>query len=104
MYLLKNRDDLQNVNELISLENLLKALRLQDKLRKQNFHEDMRKVFEPVTKSNKDGSEDVTKTMTENPTENSKALANLNDNLLEIMDDRGVLASFLISPSSKINN
>ena len=104
MYLLKNRDDLQNVNELIPLENQLKALRLQDKLRKQNFHKDMRKVFEHVTKSNKDGSEDVTRTMTENPTENSKALAKLNDKLLEIMDDRGILASFLIPLSSKITN
>ena len=53
------------LNELVSLGSQVKAVRLQDKLGKQNFHEDMKKVFEPVTKSTKDVSEGVTKTMTE---------------------------------------
>ena len=43
----------------------MKAIRLQDKLGKKNFHDDMKKVFEPATKSNKDISEEVTKTKTE---------------------------------------
>ena len=53
----------------------------------------MKKVFEPVTKSIKDVSEDVTRTMTETSKENNKALSNLNDKLLEIMNDWGILAS-----------
>ena len=58
-----NREDLENLNELVSLQDRVKAIRLQDKLGKQNFQEDMKKVFEPVTKTIKDVSEDVTKTM-----------------------------------------
>ena len=53
----------------------------------------MKKVFEPVSKSNKDASEDVTKTMTESSKENNKALAILNHKLLKLMNDRGLLAS-----------
>ena len=104
LYAIKNVDDLENLNELVSLENQVKVVRLQDKLGKQNFHEDMKKVFEPVTKSIKDVSEEVTKTMTENSIKNNQALENLNNKLLEIMNDRGILASYLMSPLSKITN
>ena len=96
--------DLEKLNELVPLENQVKVVRLQDKLSKQNFHEDMKKVFEPVTKSIKDVSDEVTKTMTENSIKNNQALENLNIKLLEIMIDRGILASYLMSPLSKITN
>ena len=36
--------------------------------------------------------------------ETSKALSKLNDKLLEILNDRGVIASYLFSPLSKITN
>ena len=104
LYAIKNVDDLEKLNELVSLENQVKVVRLQDKLGKQNFREDMKKVFEPVTKSIKDVSEEVTKTMTENSIKNNQALENLNNKLLEIMNDRGILASYLMSPLSKITN
>ena len=42
--------------------------------------------------------------MTENSIENNKAIENLNIKLLEIMNDRGVLATYLMSPFSKITN
>ena len=54
LYAIKNNDDLENINELVSLENQVKVDRLQDKLGKQNFHEDMKKIFEPVTEFIKD--------------------------------------------------
>ena len=41
----------------------------------------MKNVFEPVTKSIKDVSQEVTKTMTENCIKNNKALENINDKL-----------------------
>ena len=104
LYAIKNVDDLENLNELVSLESQVKAVRLQDKLGKQNFYEDKKKVFEPVTKSIKDVSEEVTKTMTENSIKNKHALENLKNKLLEIMNDRGILASYLMSPLSKITN
>ena len=97
-------DDLEKLEELASLESQVKALRLQDKLGKRNFQEDMKKVFQPVTKTNKDTSRDKTKTMMETSTENNKTLENLNNKLLEGMTDRGIIASYLLSPSSKITN
>ena len=51
LYPIKNREDLENSNELVSLENQVKVVRLQDKFGKQRFHQDMKKLFEPVTKS-----------------------------------------------------
>ena len=104
LYAIKNVDDLENLNELVSLECQVKAVRLQDKLGKQNFHEDMKKVFEPVTKSLENTSQDITKTITETSMKNNQAIENLNRKLLEIMNDRGILASYLMSPLSKITN
>ena len=65
LYSIKDREDLENLNELVSLEDQVKTVRLQDKLGKQNFHEDMKKVFEPVTKSLENTSQDITKAITE---------------------------------------
>ena len=104
LYSIKNIEELEKLNELVSLQNQVKVDRLQDKLGKQNFHEDMKKVFEPVTKSIKDVSEEVTKTMTENSIKNNQALENLYNKLLEIMNDRGILASYLMTLLSKITN
>ena len=104
LYSIKDREDLKKLNELVSLQDQVKLVRLQDKLDKQNFHEDMKKVFEPVTKSFKDLSEEVLKTITDSSSKNSKALENLNNKLLEIMNDRGILASYLMSPLSEITN
>ena len=61
LYSIGNVEDLKDLNELALLKNQLKVVVLQDKLGKQNFHEDMKKVIEPVTKSFKDIFEEVTK-------------------------------------------
>ena len=104
LYAVKNNDDLENLKELVSLENQVKVVRLQDKLGKQNFHEDMKKVFEPVTKSLENTSQDITKTKTDTSIKNNQEqpIENLNNKLLEIMNDRGILATYLMSPLSKI--
>ena len=47
LYSIKSTYDLKNLNELTSLKSRVKALNLQNKLGKQNFHEDIKKVFEP---------------------------------------------------------
>ena len=44
----KKTEDLENLNELASLQSQVKAFRLQDQLGKQNFHEDVIEVVEPV--------------------------------------------------------
>ena len=82
----------------------MKALRLQDNLGKQNSHEDMKKEIEPVTKSFKDVSQGVTGAMTETSIENNRTLDNTNIKLLGRMNDRCIIASYLLSPLSKIIN
>ena len=74
MYSIKNRVDLENKNELVILGSQVKALSLLDKIVKQNFHEDIKKVFEPVTKCNKDVSEEVTKCTMLTSQENNKTI------------------------------
>ena len=85
LYSIKDREDLENLKELVSLESQVKAVRLQDKLAKQNFHEDMKKLFEPVTKSIENTAQDITKTITETSIKNNQAIENLNNKLLETM-------------------
>ena len=97
LYPIKHVEDIQQLNELVSLESQVKAVRLQDKLGEQNFHEDMEKAFEPVTKSIKDVSEEVRKTMTEKSLNNIKAKEKLNENFSKMMSDRGMIAPFLAS-------
>ena len=104
LYSKKDREDLEKLDELVPLQNQVKVVKLQDKLGEQNFHEDMKKVFEPVTKSLENTSENITKTSTENSIKNNLAIENLNNNLLEIMNDRGILATYLMSPLSRITN
>ena len=104
LYPFKDREDLEKLNEAVSLQNQVKVVRLQNKLGEQNFHEDMKKVFEPVTKSLENTSENLTKAITENSITNNEAIENINNKLLEIMNDRGIITSYLISPLAKIFN
>ena len=96
LYPIRNREDLEKLNEAVSLQNQVKVVRLQDKLGKQNFHEDMTKVFEPLTDTLKKTSENITKTITESSINNNKAIENLNEKVLESMNDKGLIDSSLI--------
>ena len=104
LYSIEDREDLEKLEELVSLENQVKVVRLQDKLGKQNFHEGLKKVFTLVTKSLENTSQDIIKTILETSTNNNKSLENLNNKCFEIMNDRGILASSFMSPLSKITN
>ena len=95
---------MENLEELVSLENQVKVVRLQDKLGKQNFHEDMKKIIEPVTKSIESTSQNITKTIAETSLENNQTIENINNKLLEITNDRGILATYLMTPLSKNTN
>ena len=95
MFPIKDREDLEKLNELVSLQEQVKVVRLQDKLGKQNFHEDWKEVFEPVTKSLDKTSENISKTITENSINNNKAIKNLNEKILELMNDKGLIAPYL---------
>ena len=80
LFPINNIEDLQKLDEAVSLQNQVKVVRLQDK--KQNFHEDMREVFEPVTKSIENTSANLTKAITESSVKNNKAIETLNKKLL----------------------
>ena len=97
LYSIKDREDLENLEELVSLQNQVKVVKLQDKLGEQNFHEDMKKVFEPMVDTIKDVSENITKTITETSKKNTKAISDLNEKVLELMDEKGLIAPYLTS-------
>ena len=82
----------------------MKEVRLQDKLGEQNYHQKIKKVYEPLTKAIKNTSENFTKTITDFSIENNHAIENLNDKLLEILNDRVIMAFYSVSPLSKITN
>ena len=69
---IKNVEDLQNLNELVSLQNQVQEVRLQDKLGEQNYHEDSKKLFKPVTDGIKNTSENMIKTLTESIRESKR--------------------------------
>ena len=102
LYPINNRADLEKLEELASLDNQLRKIRVQDKLGKQNVHDDMKKFFEPVSDTLENTSEDLTKTTMLTSKENDKALANIKDKHLELMNYRGIQASYLLSPLSII--
>ena len=96
LFPIKNVEDLQNLKEAVSLQNEVKLVRLQDKLGKQNFHEDLKEVFEPMTNAIKKTSENITKSITEASINNNKAIENLNEKVLESMNDKGLIDGSLI--------
>ena len=95
LFPIRNVTELQNLNEAVSLQNQVKVAKLQDKLGEQSFHEDMIKVFEPLTNTIKKTSENITKTITESSFNNNKAIENLNEKVLELMNDKGLIAPYL---------
>ena len=97
MFPIRNVEDLQKLNEAVSLQNQVQEVRLKDKLGKQNFHENMEKVFEPITQSIEKTSENITKTNTETSINNNKTIENLNETILELMDEKGLIAPNLAS-------
>ena len=104
LYSIIKRKDLENLNKLVSLNNQKDELRLQNKLGKQNFHGKMKKLFESLTNTIKDASRNISKTITETSIKNNKDLENLNNKHLEIMNERGISATYLMSPLSKVTN
>ena len=48
LYSNENRDVLEKINELVSLQDQVKTLRLQDKQENQNFQEDMKTYLNQI--------------------------------------------------------
>ena len=97
LYPINNREDLKNLNDAVLLQNQVQEVRLQNKLGDQNYHEDINKFFKPMTDELKITSEKITRTLTENSINNNKAIENLNEKILELMNEQGMIASYLVS-------
>ena len=97
LYSIKNVEDLEKLNEAISLQKQVQEVRLQNNLGDQNYHEDINKFFKPMTDELKNTSEKITRTLTENSINNNKAIENLNEKILELMNEQGMIASYLVS-------
>ena len=95
LYSIKNIEDLEKLNEAILLQKQVQEVRLQNKLGDQNYHEDINKFFKPMTDELKNTSEKITRTLTENFTKNNKAIENLNEKILELMNDKGMITPYL---------
>ena len=63
LYSIRDREDLVILEELVTLENQVEAVRLQDNLVKQNYHHKTEKFFEPVTDTIKNTSENLIKSL-----------------------------------------
>ena len=100
LYPIKNVEDLEKLEELASLQNQVNEVRLQDKLGKQNYHYEIKKLQEPTTDAIKNASKNIAKTLTETSKENNLALENLNTKLLEIMN--AVSYTHLTLPTKRI--
>ena len=96
LFPIKNREDLEKLNELVSLQNQVKTVRLQDNLGEQNFREDLKEVYEPLTNTIKNVSENISKTLTESSINNNKAIENLNEQVLESTKDKGLIDSSIL--------
>ena len=99
LYSIKNVEDLQNWNDLVSLQNQVNEVRLQDKLGEQDYHEDAKKIFKLMTDAIKNTSENVTKTLTEKSINIIEAIEKLNEKISDFMIDKGMIAPYLASSS-----
>ena len=91
-YAIEKKDELENLEELASLKNRVEEVQIQDEVSKLNFHENVKKDFEPFTDTIKSTSENLTNTIRETSIENKKAIENLNEKVLELMNDKRMIA------------
>ena len=97
LYPINNKEDLRKLDEAVSLQNQVKEVRIQDRLGEQNYLEDTKKLFKPMTDTIRNTSENVMKTLTENSINNNKTIENINEKILELMNEKGLIAQYLTS-------
>ena len=93
----RNREDLEKLEEQSLLKYQVEDLRLQDKLGKQIFHERMKILYQLFANSIKDTSRGITKTTRETFINRKKALEQINEKVLELMNNKGMIAPYLTS-------
>ena len=103
IYSVKNKDDLQDLEELADLQSKVKQVRLEEKLGKQGFHYDTKQLFEPITKT----ITDTNQKLLEETKYNTKAIENLDESNtyvknLEIMNKDEIIHPNLIRPLARL--
>ena len=84
LYSIKNLEDLKDLIEAVSLQNQVKAVKLQDRLGEPNYHQNAEKLCKPFTDSIKTTFENLSKTITETSINNNKAIENLKEKYIRI--------------------
>ena len=95
LYQIKKRDNLEKIEKLALLQNQVNNVRLQEKLGKQDFEEDLTKSLEPFSNTIKNTSGNISKTIMETSNKNNKANSDLNETALDLMNDKGMIAPYL---------
>ena len=57
----------------------------------------MKKLYDPLTDTIKNTSENITKTISETSIKNTNAISDLNEKVSELMDEKGLIAPYLAS-------
>ena len=97
LFPIKNREDFRKTEEVALIQTQIKELRLQDKLGEQNYHRNVEKLYERLTDTIKNTFEILTNTFTETSIKNNKAIENLNEKVLALLNDEGMIAPYLDS-------
>ena len=100
---INNIEELEQLNELVSLQNQVQEVRSQDKPGKQNYHFVAEILQEPPIDKIEDTSENLTKATTETSINNNKTLESLNEKVLELMNDSGMIALYLAKPLDNLS-
>ena len=66
-----------------------------EKLAKRGFQIDMKELFEPLTETIKNISQGITKSVTETSIQTNKVLEIVSEKVLELMNDKGMIAPYL---------
>ena len=102
LFPINNIEDLQKLNEAVSLQKQVQEVRLHDKLGQQNYREDTKTFFKPMTDEIKNTSEKITKTLTENSINHNETIENLNEKILELMNEKGLIVPYLTTSLANV--
>ena len=102
IYSIRNKDEIEDLNELEDLKSKVKQVRLVENLDKQGFHNDIKQLYEPITKA----VTDINQNLFEETKSKTKAIEELDDlsvhlKTFQLMNKNGVIDSSFIRPISK---
>ena len=97
------KDDIKDLEELADLQSKVKQNRLVEKIGKQCFHLDIKKLLEPITKTVTDTSQKIHEE-TKSTRKAMEALdeSNVHVKALEFLNKNGVINSSLITPIARL--